>query len=122
MNRCGHAGGVALFRAHPGPLCTIKVVHRTPRVVRTDWQGDALVQFCAHPTAPPAGQPSQPEPASLSAAPDAVGAAGTVTRAVAHDSDVLGRAVAHAESMTVSEDIEMMMTGIDSLRHAPWAK
>ena len=71
---------------------------------------------------PPAGQPSQPESASLSAAPDAVGAAGTVTRAVAHDSDVLGRAVAHAESMTVSEDIEMMMTGIDSLRHVPWAK
>ena len=115
MNRCGHAGGVALFRAHSGLLCTNKVVHRTPH-------GGALVQFCTHLPAPPAGQPRKIEPASVSAAPDAVGAAGTVTRAVAHDSDVLGRAVAHAESMTVSEDIEMMMTGIDSLHHVPWAK
>ena len=49
-------------------ICTIRVMHRTLRVIY-------IFQFCAHPLAlgdPPVGRPGRPEPASLGAVPDSV--------------------------------------------------
>ena len=64
----GACQGIDSPRPSPGVICTIRVMHRTLRVIY-------IFQFCVHPLAlgdPPAGRPGRPEPASLGAVPDSV--------------------------------------------------
>ena len=55
----GACQGIDSPRPSPGVICTIRVMHRTLRVIY-------IFQFCVHPLAlgdPPAGRPGRPEPA-----------------------------------------------------------